>query len=262
VQEQGDRGQISGERGFFLADSGERCEYGMFTRHGGVGEGVYASLNVGSQVGDRAETVAENRARVRAAMEVPALLTARQVHGAEIYCLTEALSTDREIDGVDALITAVPGVGLTVQQADCQAVLLFDPQQAVIAAIHCGWRGSVAGIVERVVATMIASYGSDPRRLQAVISPSLGPCCAEFINFNSELPDEFLPFRVNANHFDFWRITAMQLQRAGLLPQGIRVSGCCTCCSDAYFSYRRASKNGGGATGRNCSVIALRSGKA
>jgi polyphenol oxidase len=262
VQGQGLTGQILGERGFFLADSGERCDYAMFSRHGGVGEGLYASLNVGSQVGDRAETVAENRVRVRVAMEVPALLTARQVHGAEIYCLTEPLSADREIDGVDALITALPGVGLTVQQADCQAVLLFDPQQAVIAAIHCGWRGSIAGIVERVVEIMTASYGTDPRRLQAVISPSLGPCCAEFINYHKELPEEYLPFRVNANHFDFWRITAMQLQRAGLLPQGIRVSGRCTCCSDAYFSYRRASKNGGGATGRNCSVIALRSGRA
>lgn len=230
----------------------------MFSRHGGVGAGLYDSLNVGAFVGDDQEIVDKNRTLVRSAIGASALLTARQVHGAEIYCLRERLGEDTEVDGFDALVTDLPGTGLVVQQADCQAILLFDPQREAIAAIHCGWRGSVAGIVAKVVATMANAYGSDPGRLRAVISPSLGPCCAEFVNYRHELPDEFLPFRVNANHFDFWRISAMQLRRAGLLPEHLQVSGRCTSCSEDYFSHRRATRTGLASTGRNCSVIALR----
>lgn len=249
---------LPAERGSFLADSGRGCDYAMFSRHGGVGAGLYDSLNVGAFVGDDQEIVKKNRNLVRSAIGARALLSARQVHGAEIYCLREPLAGDTEVDGFDALMTDLPGTGLVVQQADCQAILLFDPQHAAIAAIHCGWRGSVGGIVARVVAAMANTYGSDPRRLQGVISPSLGPCCAEFVNHRQELPDEFLPFKVNANHFDFWRISAMQLQRAGLLPEHLQVSGRCTSCSEDYFSHRRATRGGLGSTGRNCSVIALR----
>ena len=251
-------GSVAGEGGSFAGADGIRCEYAMFSRHGGASGGLYESLNVGVMVGDHLDTVAENRARVRQAMGLAALLTARQVHGAEIYRLQHPLPGDMEVAGVDALITDLAEVGLTVQQADCQAVLLFDPKRPAIAAIHCGWRGSVAGIIGRVVAAMGEAYGSDPGLLRAVISPSLGPCCAEFVNYRHELPEEFLPFRVGDDHFDFWRISAMQLQQAGLNPGHVEVVGRCTCCSDDYFSHRRATRTGLATTGRNCSVIALR----
>ncbi len=237
--------------------SGARCRYGMFTRHGGVSSGPYASLNVGRYVGDEAEMVSINRRKVREAMGVSALLTARQVHGQGIYCLTEPLCEDREVDGFDALITNHWGLGLMVQQADCQAVLLFDAKREVIAAIHCGWRGSVAKIIPQVVATMTSTYGTVAADLQAIISPSLGPCCAEFVNFRNELPGEFQKFMVGEDHFDFWRITRSQLIDAGVREEQVRMSGYCTCCSSDYFSYRRASRQGAGVTGRNCSVIAL-----
>ncbi len=253
-------GSVASEGGTFSRDSRIRCEYAMFSRHGGAGGGLYESLNVGALVGDHPEIVAENRSRVRQAMGLAALLTARQVHGADIYRLQQPLHGDMEVSGVDALITDLAEVGLTVQQADCQAVLLYDPARPAIAAIHCGWRGSVAGIIGRVVTAMGEAYGSDPSLLRAVISPSLGPCCAEFVNYRHELPEEFLPFRVGEDHFDFWRISAMQLQQAGLQPGHVEVVGRCTCCSDDYFSHRRATRTGLASTGRNCSVIALRAG--
>ena len=243
--------------GEFAAYSGECCRYGMFSRHGGVSDEAYASLNVGVYVGDRPTAVATNRKLVRKAMRIPALLSARQVHGQGVYCLTELLDEDREVDGFDALVTNLTGVGLMIQQADCQAVLLFDPRREVIAAIHCGWRGSVLQIVPQVIKVMSSEYGTIAADLQAVISPSLGPCCAEFVNFRSELPDDFHQFMVRENHFDFWRITQAQLTEAGVVEAHIRTAGHCTCCSDDYFSYRRATRQSGGQTGRNCSVIAL-----
>jgi len=239
------------------ARSGARCRYGMFARHGGVSGGTYASLNIGAYVGDQPEAVAANRQLVREAMQIPALLSARQVHGQGVYCLTEVLSEDREVDGFDALVTDIKGVGLMIQQADCQAVLLFDPRREVIAAVHCGWRGSVLQLVPQVVEVMARNYGTIAADLQAVISPSLGPCCAEFINFRNELPADFQQFMVRDNYFDFWRITRSQLGAAGVAAAHIRTTGHCTCCSDDYFSYRRTSRQGGGQTGRNCSVIAL-----
>lgn len=243
--------------GDFLGHSGALCRFGMFSRRGGVSGGPYASLNVGAYVGDQSEAVATNRKIVREAMQIPALLSARQVHGQRVYCHTEALGEDLEVDGFDALVTNIAGVGLTIQQADCQAVLLFDPRREVIAAIHCGWRGSVLRIVPQVLEVMARNYGTQAADLQAFISPSLGPCCAEFINFRSELPADFQEFMVRDNYFDFWKITRAQLTAAGVAERHIQTAGHCTCCSDDYFSYRRATRQGIEQTGRNCSVIAL-----
>ena len=113
------------------------------------------------------------------------------------------------------------------------------------------------GILQRVILVMIENYGIAPEDLQAVISPSLGPCCAEFVNFRQELPEEFQQFMVGKKHFDFWQITRHQLMSAGMLKERIGTAAVCTCCSDDYFSYRRASRLSNGLTGRNCSVILL-----
>jgi hypothetical protein len=244
--------------GEFTAQNGGRCRYRMFDRHGGVSRAPYASLNTGDHVGDRREAVRENRERVKEKLAVTRLLSAGQIHGTGIYCLTEPLSEDREVDGFDALVTDLADVGLMIQQADCQAVLLFDPVKSVIAAIHCGWRGSVRQIIPRVIEVMAANYATAPADLRAVISPSLGPCCAEFVNYRQELPAEFQRFMVRDNYFDFRRITRYQLMGAGLVAERITATSICTCCSDDYFSYRRAVRLGDGVTGRNCSVIALK----
>lgn len=250
------RGEWAGRNG------NHRCSFMLFNRHGGVSRGQYASLNIGEHVGDQETAVQQNRERVRAMLSLPRLLSARQVHGTETYCLTEPLSGDKEVEGIDALVTDQPDVGLMIQQADCQAVLLFDPVREVIAAAHCGWRGSVRGILARVISVMTRNYGTVPEHLQAVISPSLGPCCAEFVNYRQELPADFQRFMVRENYFDFWQITRNQLISAGMSKVRIRAAEICTCCSDDYFSYRRANRQGDGQTGRNCSVIALRKDRA
>ncbi len=224
--------------------AGPACRYRFFDRHGGVSRGPWASGNVGRRLGDDEQAVTENRRRVRAEMGVSHLLSAHQVHGTGIFFWDGSGDPEREVADCDALLTNVAGVGLMVQQADCQAVLLHDPVRHAIAAIHCGWRGSVQGILGRVVAAMAERYGSRPADLQAAISPSLGPCCAEFVNYRQELPTEFLSFQVADNHFDFWQISRSQLQAAGLAAERVVCAQICTCCDDDYFSYRRAGRAG------------------
>jgi len=228
----------------------------MFFNAGGVSDELFSSLNLSFHVGDLAERVKANRQRVLAALGLRHLVAVNQVHGDGILSV-EASHRQIELKGYDALIATLPGTGLLIQQADCQAVLLFAPQSGVVAAIHCGWRGSVLGIIGKTIGCLRERYGVAPEGLLAVVSPSLGPCCAEFIHYHKELPTWMHAYRVRPNHFDFWEISRKQLLDAGVLPAHIDVAGICTCCSPQFFSYRRATKTTGGITGRNGSIIAL-----
>lgn len=241
----------------FIGLENRPCRYGLFDRHGGVSNGPFASFNVGLSVGDEMESVTANRRRIKENMGLKSLLSARQVHGDEVYLLADQPADDIEVDGFDSLITRQRNVGLIIQHADCQAVLLYDPVQEAIGAVHSGWRGSVANLLKKTITAMGHAFGTDPLHLQAVISPSLGPCCAEFVNYRTELPAEFQEFMDERSHFNFWQISKHQLLQCGLLEKGIVLPTVCTSCSTDYFSYRRACREADGTTGRNCSVIAL-----
>ncbi len=230
----------------------------FFNRNGGVSGGIFTSLNVGRSVGDEPGNVEENRRRVKERMGGGRLVSARQVHGNSVYPVAGDLQEDIEVDGFDALVTSEKDTILLIQQADCQAVLLHDPHKHVIAAIHCGWRGSVSGIIGKTVALMQEEYRSIPAEIKAYIGPSLGPCCAEFLHFKKELPEAFHRYQVRPAYFDFWEISTQQLIQAGLKRKRVDVSQVCTSCSEDYFSYRRACRNGTGLTGRHCSAIRLR----
>ena len=243
------------ESELFLLDS--RCSCCFCTRHGGNSSGLYDSLNVGLLVGDDEQSVLENRSRIKGLLQAEYLLSAQQTHGSNIYCLKEQLTADCEVEDYDALITNQTGVALMVQTADCQPILLYDPISSVAGSVHSGWRGSVQNILGRTIAAMMSGFGSRPENIRAIIGPSLGPCCAEFVNFSTELPESFTQYRIREFHFDFWAISRDQLQEAGLRPGNIEVSGVCTACSKDYFSYRRAVKTGTGTTGRLASAILL-----
>lgn len=231
----------------------------FFNRHGGVSRGGFESLNVGESVGENPDHLRENFRRIKEQAGVTVMISAHQVHGDKIEVVESAVKSDWCVDGVDALITNRQAIGLMVQLADCQGILLHDPVNSVIAAIHCGWRGSVAGIIGKTVERMHAVFGSQPANLNGFVSPSLGPCCAEFIHYKKELPGDFHSFQVKSNYFDFWEISRYQLTGAGLADDNIEIAGICTCCSNDYFSYRRACRNGDGRTGRHCAVISLQS---
>lgn len=236
----------------------ERKNVYFFNRHGGLSTPPFSSLNVSFHVGDNADTVFKNREIIKKQLGVDVLVSARQVHGNKIFWLNEPLITDVEVDGYDAIITNQKNVGVLIQQADCQAVMLYDSSSQLVAGIHCGWRGSVQNIIGATVKEMVIKRGSKPTRLQAAISPSLGPCCAEFKNYAQELPETFHSFKTEKNHFDFWQISTRQLLECGVLKKNIEIAGVCTSCNDDYFSYRRAQRNQQPETGRNCSVIVLR----
>ncbi|MBU1137969.1 MAG: polyphenol oxidase family protein [Proteobacteria bacterium] len=226
-------------------------------RRGGISRSPYNSLNLSYGVGDESYCVAENRERLKIEGPFTHLLSARQVHGDDIFMATGELSADLEVDGYDSLMTETIGLGLMIQQADCQAVTLYDPRRPAIAAVHCGWKGSVLDILGKTVQAMKDCYRTSPSMLQAYVSPSLGPCCAQFINHARELPPAFLAFQERKNYFNFWKISRMQLLQAGLDADNIILSEQCTSCSADHFSYRRACRQGDGRTGRCATVIGL-----
>ncbi len=241
-----------------LSNWNGHISHGFFNRHGGQSLAPFNTNNVSYGVGDTETAIIQNRTSIKGDLGIDILLSAHQVHGSNVFStLGATLSKDVEMEGFDALITNQKGVGLMIQQADCQALLLFDPVTRTIAAIHCGWRGNVVGIIGETIAAMKGDFGVKPENLQVVVSPSLGPCCSEFVHHRRELPKSFRDFQVQDNYFDFWKITRWQLEAAGVPGEAISVAEICTSCSSDYFSYRRARRNGDGVTGRNCSVIAL-----
>ncbi len=236
---------------FAIFADAPRLVHGCFHRHGGISSPPYDSLNISFGVGDDTDNVHHNRSLVKNALGCATLVSTRQVHGARVAVIRD-IDGDQELEGYDALITDMPGVALLIQQADCQAVLLHDPQNKVIANIHCGWQGSVANIIGATLGRMIDAFDSDPAHIKAAISPALGPCCGEFVNYRKELPENFHSFEVRANHFDFPAISTLQLKEAGLRAEHIEVAGICTRCNQDWFSFRRNKQ-----TGRFCSVIGL-----
>ncbi len=152
-------------------------------RSGGVSSGPYATLNLSLTVGDDPDCVLENRRRLAAALDarLEDFVFARQVHGAAVCVVGEAdrgsgaFSPDDAIGsagGADALVTASPGVVLAILTADCVPVLLHDPVADVLACVHAGWRGTVAGVTAAAIAAM-QGLGSRPSDVIAGLGPAI-----------------------------------------------------------------------------------------
>ncbi|NCO87538.1 MAG: peptidoglycan editing factor PgeF [Rhodobacterales bacterium] len=145
--------------------------HGFFGRAGGASSGVFAGLNCGHGSSDQHEAVQINRARVAAALGVApnALIGVHQIHSADVVIVSDA-TTPRP--RADALVTATPGLALSVLSADCQPVLLADSQAGVIGAAHAGWKGTLAGVLEATVVAM-EGLGAQRARIHAVIGPTI-----------------------------------------------------------------------------------------
>jgi YfiH family protein len=226
--------------------------HGVFARSPGESEGPFAGLNISLAAGDDPSRVAANRGRVARCLGAAGLTFARQVHGSEV-----AVVDGRPPDpppAADALVTGHPGAFLMIAVADCQPILMYDPQRRVAAAVHSGWRGSIRDIAGRTVAVMRERFGSRPEDIRAGIGPSLGPCCAEFVNYREEIPAELWRYRHDRVLFDFWAMTRDQLVRAGVPPGQIETAGLCTRCrTDLFFSHRGEQR-----TGRFPAVIGIK----
>ncbi|MGA2939869.1 MAG: polyphenol oxidase family protein [Syntrophobacteraceae bacterium] len=232
--------------------------HGVFTRHGGVSLPPYESLNVSWGNGDSPGAVLENLTRIKNAAGLERLVSSRQFHGDTVNFIGKKSVRDLEerppaliAPPGDALATNMSGLGLVIKIADCQSIFLVDPQSRIIANIHSGWRGSVQNITGKTVRYLKDLFGLNPAETLAAVSPSLGPCCAEFVNYRHEIPEEFWSFQVRPQYFDFWAITRDQLISAGIGDGNIEFAARCTVCGKAeFFSYRAE-----GPTGRMASVI-------
>ena len=194
------------------------------------------------------------------------MITVQQVHGADVIAVDDARSatgsddTPTCVPNVDGMVTNRPGMALMASSADCPLVLVYDPAGRAIGLAHAGWRGTLAGIAERLVACLTSNYGSMPQQMVATICPSAGPCCyqvgADVVELAAERwpePERFLVRRDGRTLLDLWSANAAQLQMAGLSPEKIETPGLCSICDHRFHSYRRA----GAFTGHGGLIAAL-----
>lgn len=220
--------------------------HGFLTRKKGFSRIPYKGFNTGISVGDDMNAVTLNRRNLAELAETENSVYLSQVHASDVLVIKRGdnLPVPDSVKA-DAVVTDVSDLMLVIQTADCQAVLLHDPEENVIAAVHSGWRGNLHDITGNTVEAMKRDFSCNPENIVASIGPSLGPCCAEFKNFRLELPESFWEYGNEKNLFDFWEISRHQLLNAGLKEESVECLCLCTMCNpELFFSYRRDKVTG------------------
>lgn len=233
------------------------------TISGGVSEGSYGRFNLSLYSGDDIDAVAENRERLAEALGIHEedILVPYQTHENKVLLIDEAFLEKSDLDkvkllnGVDALITNQKKVCIAITTADCVPVLLYDPVKNVFAAVHAGWKGTVLRIVEKVLDTMVATFGSLPSDIKA----GIGPCISQphfevgeevVLAFTeADFPMDRIGIRnqtSNKMHINLSLANQYSLIKKGLLPEHIEVSNLCTFANpDKFFSARRQTIHSG-----------------
>jgi len=257
--------------------------HGFSTRPGGVSElGGEQVLNLGFAGWDMRENVLENRRRLQAALGADGLdlVALGQIHSDIVHVFDASPAAPCR---GDASVTNRTGLLLSVQTADCVPILLVDPKNRAVAAVHAGWRGTLQRIVAKTTGKMQMQFGTRPGDLLTAIGPSIGGCCYEVGTevasaFHSQFPNasewfddlrtgdepnplQWLNMKPPGHQpppknvlLDLRKANRAQLLEAGLLPRNISVSDLCTACRlDFLFSYRKE----GGRTGRFMAVVGM-----
>lgn len=239
--------------------------HGFTLRGGGVSAGAFASLNLGGKWGDGRDNVVENRRRLRRAAGSDVMFTATQVHGAAVVRVRAG--DNPSVIGqqaADGLATDVAGTVVSVYVADCIPALMADNRTGAVAAVHAGWRGSVAGVVPAAVRRMADEFGTRPADLRVALGPAIGVCCFEVGDDVVQAVTAAIPGAADAGviqrggpkpHVDLKRLNVLLLERAGVPAHHIDAGPECTSCDAArFFSYRRDA----GRTGQMMGFIAAR----
>ncbi len=236
--------------------------HGFFTRRGGASSGVFQGLNCGPGSSDQSEIVAINRARVAQAMQTEPdhLITVHQVHSADVARVTGPLADKPR---ADAIVTATPGLALSVLTADCQPVLFADIEAGVIGAAHAGWRGALDGVLEATIDAM-EGLGANRADIHAVIGPTIsqrayevGPeFLAEFVSDDPETARFFAQGTGDRMLFDLPGFGLHRLRSAGV-GHAEWTRHCTYGDPDRFFSYRRSTHAGEADYGRMISSIRL-----
>lgn len=243
--------------------------HGFSTRLGGNSTGALSSLNLGLHTEDERKTVLQNYTVFCDAVGVDRekLILPHQVHSAEVKIVTKTdagkgLVRESDLGDFDALVTAEKGLPIGVFYADCTPLLLFDPTQRVIAAVHSGWRGTLARIGRKTVQIMRRNFGCQPENILAAFGPSIKQCHFEiggdvFADFCQSFGARKLYGSLKKGekyYVDTDRLNIGQLLEEGLREENISHCDICTVCRrDTFFSHR----GDGGKTGRMCAVIEL-----
>ena len=243
-----------------------RIRHGFFTRSGGVSHGVYASLNGGVGSNDAPDKVAENRARMAAALGVAPdrLLTAYQIHSPDVVVADQPWTLENR-PRADAIVTRTPRLAIGVSTADCGPLLLADAEAGVIGAAHAGWRGALTGVIEAAIAAM-EKLGAERARIVAALGPAIRQP-------NYEVGPEFVArfLAADADNARFFaavgarRPRHVRSRRLHRRPRATRrhcdisrTSALCTYAEpERFFSYRRTTKQGEPDYGRHINAIAL-----
>ena len=220
----------------------------MTTRAGGVSSGVFASLNLGSHVGDSVDHVAENRRRLRALVPDEPLWL-EQVHGTQVVAMEHAATGTP----ADAVVSRAPGRVCAIMTADCLPVILCDRDGAVVAAAHAGWRSLCHGVLENAVRSM----NVPPETLMAWMGVAIGPTAFEvgaevrsaFLEKDARAAEAFTPQHGEKWLADLYLLATQRLNACGVSAVFGR-NGCTYRDADRFFSYRRD-----GVTGRMVTCV-------
>ena len=222
------------------------------SRHGGVSEGGYSSLNLGDHVGDTAESVAENRRRVSTMFTggLPIYLP-EQVHSGESV---EVSSVSDMRQKCDAVLVGREAVPVGVLTADCIPIILADPKSRSAAVVHAGRAGVFKKIVSATVQAMSDRFGTETGDLLAAVGPGIRSCCYEVGEDVFEGYEEFKPFFSQTDEgrgmLDMVSALSSEMESVGLNGDAILDSGVCTSCSSEEFYSHRTETLKGGSAGR------------
>lgn len=242
---------------------GKTC-HAFTTKLGGVSHGKIEGLNLGFRVNDDEESVRENYRLLASdlGLEMGSIVLSKQTHTDNIRIVTKedagkGITKHSDIEETDGLVTNIRGIALVVFSADCVPILMYDWRAGVVAAVHAGWRGSVAGIAPKCAELMQSRFGSRAEDIRVAIGPSIGKCCFEFgeeavIYFDDKYYEKEVDGRFKV---DLWEYNKDLLTNVGVKSEHIDISGICTMCrSDKFYSYRAHRER----TGRLGAVIMLR----
>jgi YfiH family protein len=237
--------------------------HGFLGRRGGRSGGVYRGLNLSLRVGDDPAVVKDNMCDMKNAVGIHdgRVVTMKQVHGDHIVQVGE--SNIKEIGEADGLLTRRSGVYLGVLTADCVPILFLAPDHKLVAAVHAGWRGTLAGIAAKMVQLFLEEQSILPSEIEVALGPSIDGCCYEIgtdvaqplIEQWSGSANFCIQTRKNKLYLDLRDLNSAILHGAGIPKSQIfRIGPCTSCAAEEFFSYRRGKKQ----TGRQISFIGWR----
>jgi YfiH family protein len=239
----------------------------MTTRVGGVSQTPYASLNLGTHVGDVEERVRQNRVAITRTLGRHVLepVVADQVHGThaqavgELHAGTRWQRREETLAATDALVTHSRYLPLVILVADCLPIALVDPERQVVAAIHAGWRGLAGGVIEAALERMNQAWGTLAQDVVAWIGPGIGSCCYQVsTDVAAQFPGDTTPDGREHARLDLRAAAQRRLRKAGVVEENLTGLDLCTSChEELFFSHRRATTRGETTTGRQALIVWL-----